>query len=133
MTSIRECVWLKSSADVVWQTVGDPTKIHQWAPSIQSSAMEGALRTLVLRRGGTIVEEIITLDQVLRRIQYAVRQGLPVESHLGTVDVIEAGVERCLVVYSTDVKPDAIADAIRFAVRESIRVLGETFGAAESQ
>jgi hypothetical protein len=76
------------------------------------------------------VEEIITLDEKIRRIQYSVREGLPVVNHLGTVDVIEAGRERCLVVYSTDVTPDSIATAIGSAISASIQVLGERFGVA---
>jgi hypothetical protein len=132
MVSIREHVWLNAPADVVWRMVGDPTAIQEWAPSVLSSSMQGWLRTLVLKRGGTVVEEIITLDQTMRRIQYSVRDGLPVEDHRGTVDVIEASPESCLVIYSTDVTPDSMAQAVGSAISASIQVLGEKFGVTAS-
>ena len=129
MATIRDHAWLNGSAASVWQLVGDPLAIQEWAPSILSSSMQGSTRTLVLKRGGCVVEEIITLDPALRRIQYGVREGLPVTSHLGTVDVIETGEKSCLIIYSTDVTPDSIAEAIRSALRASLKVLTERFGA----
>jgi hypothetical protein len=132
MTSIRKHVWLNAFADEVWQIVGDPVAIQDWAPSILSSSMQNEIRTLTLKRGLIVVEEIITLDRKMRRIQYTVIDGLPVDSHLGTVDVLEVSSDKCLVIYSTDVTPDSIAKAIGFSMDESIRVLGETFGVSDS-
>src|SRR5260370_34020075 len=97
MASLREHIWLAASADVVWKTVGDPLSLQKWVPSVLTNSMEGRLRTLVLKRGGTVVEEILNVDDRKRRIQYSVRAGLSVDHHLGTVDVIEAGTDRCLV------------------------------------
>ncbi len=109
--------------------VGDPAEITEWGPSIAACAMLGTTRILTLDRGGTVEEEIITLDQTLRRIQYSVRKGLPVDSHLGTVDVIELSANRCMVIYSTDVTPDPFARHIAAALDGSIRYLGEKYGA----
>jgi hypothetical protein len=130
MASLREHIWLAASADVVWKTVGDPLSLQKWVPSVLTSSIEGRLRTLVLKRGGTVVEEILNLDERKRRIQYSVRAGLPVDHHLGTVDVIEAGTDRCLVIYGTDVTPDTIAKGIGAAISGSLQVLGRTFGVA---
>jgi hypothetical protein len=131
MATIRQHVGLSASADAVWELVGDPTAIQEWAPSVLSSSVHGSTRRLVLKRGGTVVEEILTLDRTLRRIQYSVRKGLPLHQHLGTVDVIEISERRCLVIYSTDVMPDTIADAIASAIRASLMVLAERFGVAQ--
>jgi hypothetical protein len=130
MASLREHIWLAASADAVWRIVGDPLSLQKWVPSVLTSSMEGRLRTLVLKRGGTVVEEILNVDERRRRIQYSVRAGLPVDHHLGTVDVIEAGKERCLVIYSTDVTPDTIEKGIGAAISGSLQVLGRTFGVA---
>ncbi|MCU1480932.1 MAG: hypothetical protein JWQ19_1718 [Subtercola sp.] len=128
MVSIREYGWLASPADVVWEIVGAPAEITKWAPSIASSSMNGPLRTLELKRGGEVVEEIVTLDHDLRRVQYSVKQGLPLTEHLATVDVIPTGESSCLVVYSTDLAPDSMAKPIASSLRSSISVLAELFG-----
>jgi len=130
MATIREQTWLDAPADQVWKTVGDPAAVHEWVPSLRSCVMDGALRRCELDRGGVVVEEILTVDDTLRRIQYGVREGLPVESHLGTVDVIEVGPARCLLVYGTDITPDAAAGPVRSAIRASLRVLEARFGAS---
>ncbi|TQL54535.1 SRPBCC family protein [Subtercola boreus] len=129
MVSIREHGWLASAAATVWEVVGSPSAITEWAPSIASAVMDGSLRTLTLKRGGEIVEEIVTLDDELRRIQYAVRSGLPVTAHLATVDVIPTGESSCLVLYSTDLSPDGLAAPIARSMQNSISALVERFGA----
>ncbi len=50
------------------------------------------------------------VDNALRRFQYRITAGMPVEHHLGTVDVLADGEGQSLVAYSTEVTPDAIAD-----------------------
>jgi hypothetical protein len=130
MATIREQSWLAAPADEVWKTVGDPAAVHEWVPSLRSCAMDGPLRRCELDRGGIVVEEILVVDPVLRRIQYGVREGLPVEHHLGTVDVIEAGEGRCLLVYGTDIAPDSAAGAVRKAILSSLEVLETRFGAS---
>lgn len=47
----------------------------------------------------------------LRRFQYRITAGLPVEQHLGTTDVREDG-DGALAVYSTEIRPDALADVM---------------------
>jgi hypothetical protein len=128
MATIREQSWLAAPADEVWKTVGDPAAVHEWVPSLRSCEMDGALRRCELSRGGVVVEEILVVDHGLRRIQYGVREGLPLEHHLGTVDAIEAGDARCLLVYSTDILPDSAAVPIRKAILSSLEVLEARFG-----
>jgi len=48
------------------------------------------------------------------------------QSHLGTVDVLEQG-SSCLVVYSTEVTPDELADTLGPAVEDGIQGLKQHF------
>lgn len=130
MASIRQHVVLKAPVEVVWQMVGDPAAITEWAPSIASCEMQGTTRILTLDRGGTVEEDIVTLDRSLHRIQYCVRKGLPVESHLATVDVIELSAGSCIVIYGTDVTPNSVSKHIATAIEGSIRYLGAKYGEA---
>lgn len=72
---------------------------------------------------GARVEETFTLDPQLRRFQYRIVGGeVPVDDHLGTIDVI-AIPNGCVVVYSTEVHPDDIAPVIDPAVADAARTL----------
>lgn len=110
MPSVREHIAIDVPADIAWKIVGNPDSVASWAPGIHTSATTNGVRTLTLKRGGLVVESIVTNDDRLRRFQYRVIKGLPLQSHLGTLDVIELCDQRCLVIYSSDVMPpDALA------------------------
>ena len=128
MASIRKHVVLNTAADTVWKMVGDPAAIIEWGPGIESCKMDGSKRILTLAQGGTVEEEIVTIDPELLRIQYRVCSGLPLDSHLATVDVIELSADSCMVVYSTDLTPTSFAKHIAAALAGSIRQLGEKYG-----
>jgi hypothetical protein len=53
-------------------------------------------------------EEILVIDNTQRRFQYRINVPL-FKHHRGTIDVIDLGDETCLVVYSTEADPRAMA------------------------
>jgi hypothetical protein len=79
-------------------------------PGIEQSSASGSTRSCTLAGGMQLEEDIVNVDDALRRFQCRITAGMPVEHHLGTVDVLEDGDGQSLVVYSTEVTPDAIAD-----------------------
>jgi hypothetical protein len=83
------------------------------------------------RRGGPLEEEIVTSDPQLRRFQYRIVGGaVPVEQHLGTVDVLEDR-DGPLVVSSTEVTPDELAGQLGPTIEEGLQGLrGDRLGAA---
>lgn len=65
----------------------------------------------------------MTNDPGLRRFQYRiVGGGVPVESHLGTVDVLDVA-GTTTVVHSTEVTPDEVAATLRPAIEVGLRAL----------
>ena len=59
-----------------------------------------------------IIEEIVTVDDDLRRFQYSITEmPIPVEFHLSTIDVLEDG-DGTLIVYGVDVRPDMLKDIL---------------------
>jgi hypothetical protein len=97
---------INRSADDVWKVVSDAASISEWFPGITASTADATTRTITLDGGMDLNEEIVTNDPALRRFQYRIVGGaMPVEFHLGTVDVIEDGAGS-LVIYSTDIRPD---------------------------
>lgn len=106
--SIRQEVRIGRPAAEVWSLVGDPARVQEWFPGIESSRIEGDERVVTTAGGQTIRETIVTLDPLQRRFQYVLNLPL-VRSHLATLDVIATGDDECLVVYGTDAEPATLA------------------------
>ena len=99
--------------------MSDAGGISTWFPGIEQSSAFGSTRSCTLAGGMQLEEDIVNVDDALRRFQYRITAGMPVEHHLGTVDVLEDGEGHSLVVYSTEVTPDAIADpGIRYTDKD---------------
>lgn len=122
MASLRCHVRIARPADEVWALVSDPARIVDWFPGMEAVVMDGRTRTLTLRSGLPLVEEVVNVDARLRRFQYRITGPLPVTFHLGTIDVLEDG-EGCLVVYSTEIDPEPMAFVIDGAVAEAVEEL----------
>jgi hypothetical protein len=98
-------------AEEVWALVGDPARVAEWFPGIESCRVEGLQRVVTLSSGQEVTETIVTIDPLQRRFQYQMKSPL-CRSHLGTLDVIGLGEHDCLVIYSTDADPATMALAI---------------------
>ena len=72
-------------------------------------------------------EDIITLDQDLRRFQYKIVNNSLIKFHLGTVDVIPDGDNRCLVMYSTYMDPEVLALPIAGAASLGLEKVKQMF------
>lgn len=108
MGTVRRHTFIDASADDVWALVGDPARLHEWFP-IVGCEVKGDKRWIDLAGGLRFEEDIVTLDHDLRRFQYSIVNNPIVKRHLGTVDVIPDGHDRCVVVYSTDLDPEVMA------------------------
>jgi uncharacterized protein YndB with AHSA1/START domain len=124
MPSIRSHVVIDAHPDAVWKVVSDTANVADWFPAMATSTGTDTRRTVTLRDGASIEEEVVTADPALRRYQYRVTGGdLPIEHHLGTVDVIELDAGRSLVVHGTDIEPPSVADAFDAAISEAVAAL----------
>ncbi|WP_208720110.1 SRPBCC family protein [Amycolatopsis circi] len=121
MATLRSHVLLDAPADAVWQVIGDVASVADWFPLMKSSAGDTQHRTVVLGDGSVLEEAVVTHDPARRRLQYRVTGGdLPITAHLGTVDVLEIDAVRSIVVYSTEITPDSLADAFDAAISEAV-------------
>lgn len=106
--SIRHEIRINRPATQVWALAGDPARLYEWFPGIVSCRVEGTSRTIVTGAGMPMPEEILVNDPVQRRFQYQLK--LPIfKHHRGSIDVIDLGDDTCLVVYSTEADPRAMA------------------------
>lgn len=106
--SVRHELRIRRPAAEVWELVGDATRLHEWFPGITSCQVEGTTRVITTGAGIPMPEEILVNDPVQRRFQYRITA--PVfRHHRGTIDVIDLHDDTCLVVYSTEADPRAMA------------------------
>jgi len=80
-----------------------------------------------LAAGIVFEEDIVTLDHDLRRFQYKIVNNSLIKFHLGTVDVIPDGDNRCLVMYSTDMDPEVLALPIAGAASLGLEKVKQMF------
>ncbi len=135
MGSVRRHLAIDAPADAVWEWVGRPgRRLHEWFPVVATeiadppspeAAERGALmqRWITLATGMRFEEDVVTLDPVQRRFQYRIVGNPLITQHLATVDVLEDGPDRCIVVYSTDMEPAPMALVILGAAGEGLATL----------
>jgi carbon monoxide dehydrogenase subunit G len=123
MASLRTHARIARPADEVWTAVSDPAGISAWFPGIEQATATDGGRTCTLEGGGQLQEDIVNVDDELRRFQYRITGGIPVEHHLGTVDVLEDGTDTTLVIYSTEVTPDGLAALIGPSIEGGVQGL----------
>lgn len=123
MASLRSTVRIARPADDVWKVVSDAAGISAWFPGIESATAADGTRSCTLAGGHELHEDVVNVDGALRRFQYRITGGLPVEHHLGTVDVLEDGPQGTLVVYSTEITPDDLAGMIGPSIEGGVQGL----------
>jgi hypothetical protein len=131
MASFRSHLRMSCDPAVVWALVSDPARIVEWFPGMDDVTVDGTTRTIRLRSGLPLVEEVVNVDHRLRRFQYRIVGPLPVENHLGTIDVLDDP-EGCLVVYSTEITPEPmgfVIDGATAAALDELRLVAERPGA----
>lgn len=122
--SVRREVRIARPADDVWALVGDPTRVAEWFPGIESATVEGDTRTVVTGAGLAMPEQIVTNDPLQRRFQYRLTTPA-VRSHLSTLDVFDLGDGTCLVTYGADAEPATMALVIAGAAGAALHHLRE--------
>lgn len=123
--SVRRQVRIARSPDDVWAIVGDPGRIAEWFPGIESATVDGDSRTIVTGSGLPMPELILTCDPLQRRFQYRITTPM-FREHLSTLDVLDLEDGTSLVVYSADADPSTMALVIAGAAGNALEHLRDT-------
>lgn len=81
-------------AAAVWKKVGGFCGIANWHPAIAKCVLSkgGKERTLTLKDGGTIVEDLVTINNKKHTYSYKiVKSPLPVDHYVSTLKVVPKG------------------------------------------
>jgi carbon monoxide dehydrogenase subunit G len=120
--SIRVDQCISAPAAAVWARIADAGSIADWFPGFSKSYMVGDTweRRVVAASGMETIEDIVNVDGPTRRLQYRIRPNFLVKQHLATVDVIATAESSCVVTYSTEMEPRALALAISSGTRDAL-------------
>ena len=120
--TVRHEICIARSAGDVWALAGDASKLHHWFPGVVDCTVDGNSRVIITGSGIPMPEEILVCDNTQRRFQY--RLTTPIfKHHRGTIDVIALTDESCIVVYSTEADPRAMALVIGGGTAGALREL----------
>jgi hypothetical protein len=106
--SVRHHVRIRRPVEDVWELAGDATRLHEWFPGITSCTVDDGYRTIILRSGIAMPEEILVDDKIQHRFQYRITSP-PFSYHRGSIDAIDLGDDTTLVVYLTEADPRTMA------------------------
>ena len=82
------------SADVLWARVGNFCGIGWWHPALEwcDLSADGKERTLYLKGGGTIVEDLVNWNEAGHSYTYVIKSSpLPVSHYISTIRVLKDG------------------------------------------
>ena len=130
--SVRRHVRIHRLAADVWERIGDPARIEEWFPGIESSTVEGTSRVITTGAGLPMPEEILTNDPIQRRFQYRITAPM-FREHLSTLDVIDLDDGTCLAVYSADADPSTMAIVIAGAAGAALEHLRDDMEAESAE
>lgn len=58
MAKVTETITINAPAAAVWSVAGDPGRIAEWLPLLESSQLDGDRRDCTMKNGGQLVERI---------------------------------------------------------------------------
>lgn len=91
---VTESVTINAAPDAVWAKVKDFGALHTWHPAVESTTAPdgnkaGSRRTLKLKGGGTVVEELETYSEADKSFSYRMKEAgpIPVTNYSSTLTV----------------------------------------------
>lgn len=96
MTKVSMTAQIAADPAKVWTLLGRFDGLDAWMPSIAScegtGSGSGATRTLTLGDGGTVIEELVSVDESARRYTYKILEApLPIKNYLSAISVTAEG------------------------------------------
>lgn len=133
MATIIRDIEVGASAEFVWSAVRDVgnVQVRLFPDFVTDVTMESGIRHVRFATGWVIHELIVSIDDELRRIAYASVQGRA-QHHNSSMQVFPIAENRCRILWTTDVLPDAVADSISDILNHAIPLMVRTLEGAKN-
>lgn len=108
MATIRKETQIQTSAEAAWRMIRDAGNAHfVFRGVLTDCRLDGETRTATFANGMVATERIVTIDDDLRRLAYAVVDG-PFEQHCASIRICDDGEDSCLFIWTSDFLPDQL-------------------------
>jgi carbon monoxide dehydrogenase subunit G len=112
MATIHRTAFIATSPAKVWEKVAAVGRVHDMLPAIKSCRLDGDRRFCTMDGGAQLEEHVVSVDHQLMRVAYAVTGSpFPIDRHFASMRVLAEGTGTRFE-WTTDVKPDATAEAL---------------------
>ncbi len=127
MASIYKQMDLDAPADKVWDAVRDWGKVHErLAPGFVTDVeVEANARLVTFGSGRQVRELILGVDDTAHRLAYSVAGGRAAH-HNASMQVFHISQGKCILIWITDLLPDAVVGPFNDMVEEGSRVMKTT-------
>jgi hypothetical protein len=113
--SVTKTLELPASAGEVWAVVGDFNGLPRWNAGVERSDLSegGRRRTLTLKTGVKVVEDLVHHDDGGRSLSYSIVEGpVPVSRHKATLSVSDRGPNQSTVHWRCEFDPKEVPDEV---------------------
>ena len=113
MASIRKSMSIHVEPARAWEAFRDVGAIHTRLARgfVTSTELEGDTRTVTFANGVVVREQIVTIDDLARRLVYSA-SGARTTHHNASFEVLDDGPGRARVIWTTDLLPNEAAPAV---------------------
>jgi len=129
MATIHRETLLDTAPGTAWDALRDWGAVHhRLVPGfVTDTQVDGDIRVVTFADGTVVHELVVSLDDDTRRIAYAVVGGsLAPEHHHASMQILPEPGGRSRFVWTTDVRPAALAEPIAAMVDQGIEVIRRT-------
>jgi uncharacterized protein YndB with AHSA1/START domain len=109
--SVIKTIDLPASAEEVWKVLGDFNGLPKWNAGVERSELSngGKRRTLTLKVGGRVVEDLLERNDPGRSMSYSIiESAVPVGRHKATISVIDRGPNQSTVRWMCEFEPKGV-------------------------
>lgn len=126
MASIRKQVHIDAPVARVWDALRDVGALHRrLVPGfVTDTKMDGSARIVTFGNGQVAREEIVSVDDSLRRVAWAILD--PPFEHYSGCAWVEPEVGGARFVWTTDLLPDDMAERVEGMMSAGIQVIKKT-------
>jgi len=120
MAVIHRTIDVTASPQSTWDKIADVGGVHAMMSILTDARVDGARRVCGLSMGGELSEIVLSVDESLRRVAYAIVDSpFGLELHSSSMTATGSGNESQLV-WITDLKPDAAAEQVAGLIASEI-------------
>lgn len=131
MATIHREVRIQADPEKVWSALRDVGALHtRLCPGfVVDTKMDGNARIVTFGNGHTAREEIVSVDEGLRRVAWAIVGGALVHYN-GAAQVIALPEGGCRFTWTSDLLPNEAAPVVQAMIEEGIATIKRTLDAA---